>query len=79
MQNIITATQTRTGPVISSPLQALSQYLGVAWSHYATWRASRKTRDALNSLDDRMLADIGVTRGGIDAVVRDIERSRAQW
>jgi uncharacterized protein YjiS (DUF1127 family) len=34
----------------------------------------RKSIRALEKLDDRMLADIGVTRSGIEAAVRDGER-----
>ena len=36
-----------------------------------TWRQRRIAAAELRSLDDRMLADLGVTRSEIDRVVRD--------
>ncbi len=35
----------------------------------ATWRARQLALDELSSLDDHMLADIGVTRGEIPGIV----------
>lgn len=75
----ITAIPSRKSPSIGSSVKTVSHYLGAAWSRYAGWKAGRATRHALNALDDRMLADIGVSRGGIEAVVRDIERRKSQW
>ena len=34
------------------------------------WRRRNETLNALNSLDDRTLADIGLVRGNIDLAVR---------
>jgi len=36
----------------------------------ADWRCRRRTVHALQALDDRMLRDIGLVRGGIDGAVR---------
>jgi uncharacterized protein YjiS (DUF1127 family) len=75
----ITAMPSRMSSSIGSSAKTISHYLGAAWLRYAGWKAGRDTRHALNSLDDRTLADIGVSRGGIEAVVRDIERRKSQW
>jgi uncharacterized protein YjiS (DUF1127 family) len=64
---------------IGSSAKIASHYFGAAWTRYVGWKAGRDTRHALNALDDRMLADIGVSRGGIEAVVSDIERRKSQW
>ncbi len=40
-----------------------------AISAFAGWSDARATRNALSSLSDRELADIGLTRGDIDMVV----------
>jgi uncharacterized protein YjiS (DUF1127 family) len=75
----IAAIPSRMTSSIGSSVTTVSYYLGAAWSRYTGWKAGRDTRHALNSLDDRALADIGVSRGGIEAVVRDIERRKSQW
>ncbi len=36
------------------------------------WQRRNATINALNNLDDRMLADIGLVRGNIDLVARSI-------
>ncbi len=36
------------------------------------WRRRSETADALHRLDDRTLADIGLIRGNIELVVRNI-------
>ncbi len=36
------------------------------------WRRRSETANALHRLDDRALADIGLVRGNIDLVVRNI-------
>lgn len=41
------------------------------------WRERRETRQALQRLDDRLLADIGLSRAMIDSVVDDPSRYRA--
>jgi uncharacterized protein YjiS (DUF1127 family) len=75
----ITAIPSRMNSSIGSSVKTVGHYLGAAWSRYVGWKAGRDTRNALHSLDDRTLADIGVSRGGIEAVVRDIERRKSQW
>jgi uncharacterized protein YjiS (DUF1127 family) len=40
-------------------------------TEFARRRRLRRGLDALHSLDDRMLADIGITRSEADRVVRD--------
>ena len=35
----------------------------------AAWNDTRKTREALHDLPDRLLDDVGLTRSDIDAVV----------
>ena len=39
---------------------------------FRQWRRRNETINALHSLDDRTLADIGLVRGNIDLVVRGI-------
>lgn len=41
---------------------------------FRDWLRRRRDTRVLEALDDRMLADIGVWRGGIPAFVRGIER-----
>lgn len=38
---------------------------GKAWSTYWDWRARKATLRALQSLDDRMLKDLGMTRDSL--------------
>lgn len=54
-----------------SSLGQLTRILASLWAQLLLWRAQRATRAALHSLDDRMLHDIGVTRGKIDLMFRD--------
>jgi uncharacterized protein YjiS (DUF1127 family) len=55
-----------------APLGRLfAHYLMSAWSRCLAWRLSRETRRTLRSLDDRILADIGLKRSEIDAVFFD--------
>jgi uncharacterized protein YjiS (DUF1127 family) len=79
MQNTIAAVETHANSAIASPINMLRHHLATAWSQYMAWRARRATKLLLKSLDDRTLADIGVLRSGIDAVVRDIEIQRRRW
>ena len=75
----ITAMPGRMGSSIGSSMKAVGSYFAETWLLFAAWKAGRDTRHALNALDDRMLADIGVSRGSIEAVARDIERRKSQW
>src|SRR5688572_703905 len=75
----ITAMPGRMSSSIGSSMKAVSSYFAETWLLFAAWKAGRDTRHALHSLVDRTLADIGVSRGGIEAVVRDIERRKSQW
>lgn len=80
MQHVIT-TAIAASPASRAigPARAAQLHVDAAWQQYLTWRARRATKLLLKSLDDRTLADIGVPRTGIDAVVRVIERQRTRW
>jgi uncharacterized protein YjiS (DUF1127 family) len=51
-------------------------WLTSAWSRYLAWRLRGQTRRTLRSLDDRILADIGLKRSEIDAVFCDLEQPK---
>ena len=59
--------------------QAVSHYVAAVWSRFLAWQMRRTTRLLLSSLDDRTLADIGLRRGEINAVLRDMEQRKARW
>lgn len=59
--------------------QAANAYLRAVWSRFLTWQMRRATRLVLNSLDDRTLADIGMRRGEINTLIREIEARKARW
>lgn len=42
----------------------------------ATWLARRQAESHLRSLDDRLLADVGLTRGDIASVVKTVHRAQ---
>ncbi|MBY6140934.1 DUF1127 domain-containing protein [Leisingera daeponensis] len=46
----------------------LGALLATAAGAFAAWNDARATRNALNGLSDRELADIGMCRGDIDSV-----------
>jgi uncharacterized protein YjiS (DUF1127 family) len=52
---------------LASPAKAL-------WQHLSAWFERRTLKARLEHLDDRLLADIGLTRGDIPAVVAGIYR-----
>jgi uncharacterized protein YjiS (DUF1127 family) len=79
MQTTIAAVQPHSGSSSTSLAKMLGEQIAATFTHYMTWRARRATKLLLKSLDDRTLADIGVLRTGIDAVVRDIELQRTRW
>jgi uncharacterized protein YjiS (DUF1127 family) len=64
------------------PAQALStglrivQLLRALWRAYWAHRARRASIVLLSSLEDRTLADIGLTRSEIESVVREKSRQR---
>ena len=89
-------TITTTGPTTPGALARLAGFVGIAALRFAEYlRAYGKRRDLENlaNLDDRMLADIGLTRGDLrDAaaeplwrdptavlVMRRRERRTARW
>jgi uncharacterized protein YjiS (DUF1127 family) len=59
--------------------KSLAQHLVSAWSRFLAWRMRRQTRLILGTLDDRMLADIGLRRSEIDAVLGDLEPRKLRW
>ena len=54
----------------------LKQIVKDAWQQYWARRAQRTSAFILGSLDDRTLADIGITRSEIQSVVRDTSGQR---
>lgn len=63
----------------TKPAQAVNAYATVVWSRFAAWHMRRATRTILSAFDDRTLADLGVRRGDIDGLLRDIEARKARW
>ena len=45
--------------------------------HLKGWQERRRLRNELQALDDRLLADIGLSRGDIEAVVAGSKQSRS--
>lgn len=62
----IEVTRTRTVPA-----NLFGQTITNLIATFATWSDARATRRALNSLSDRELDDIGLSRGDIDLVIRN--------
>ena len=58
------------GEVVSALLWAAGSVIARAASAIRRWRWERTTRQTLDGLDDRILADIGVTRSEIPVVAR---------
>jgi|GEM_PF-1930609 len=65
----------RTAPTLAARALAL---LGRAWRAFVAWRMRRLTIEILRALDDRTLADIGISRQEIESLVlgRPGERMR---
>jgi uncharacterized protein YjiS (DUF1127 family) len=61
-----------TAADVLAGFQGLS--LGALFATLMTWNAQRMTRNKLNALGDRELADIGLTRSDIDAVAEGRHR-----
>lgn len=57
-----------TAADVLAGFQGLS--LGALFATLMTWNAQRITRNTLNALGDRELADIGLKRGDIEAVAK---------
>jgi len=55
----------------------LSQALHQIGLRYAAWRRRQQALAELSQLDDRSLADIGITRGEIPYVIANPRPSRA--
>jgi uncharacterized protein YjiS (DUF1127 family) len=64
----------------SVPLGSITTFRAVsaverAAAAYKSWQDARATKAALNGLTGQQLADIGLTRGSIDAVARQLARA----
>jgi uncharacterized protein YjiS (DUF1127 family) len=53
---------------------SFAQHLTSAWSRCLAWWMGRQIRLMLRSLDDRMLADIGLRRSDMDAVLYNLKQ-----
>jgi uncharacterized protein YjiS (DUF1127 family) len=67
------------GNVLASCLSSLAASLRRARERYRAYRIARETRDALSSLDDRTLHDLGYHRSEIESVATEVAMRRAQW
>lgn len=54
------------------PAAMVAGFVQAVWLRYLAWQLRRSTRMLLDSLDDRMLHDIGLHRSEIDTVVHQI-------
>lgn len=77
MQSIITLAGTQSSLHIRPFVAWSGQQVSAPWSRYAAWRARRASLRALRALDDRMLEDIGLTRGDLDEAVRNLRQRAA--
>lgn len=59
-------------PAIFNGLSAGSIFANLS-SAFRVWNDKRVTRSELEMLSDRELADIGLTRGGIERLVEDLK------
>jgi uncharacterized protein YjiS (DUF1127 family) len=59
--------------------QELRKYVLAVWSRLLGWHMRRTTRQILNSLDNHTLADIGLRRGDIDTLLREMAERKARW
>jgi uncharacterized protein YjiS (DUF1127 family) len=67
------------GNVIAAALASLVASLRRAGERYRAYRIARETRDALGSLDDRTLRDLGYHRSEIGSVAAEVAMRRAEW
>lgn len=61
----------RTGYGANATSAGISGFFSNLFASVVSWNDARITRSALNSLTDRELSDIGLTRGDIAAVVEN--------
>jgi uncharacterized protein YjiS (DUF1127 family) len=64
---------------IAACWQFLARSLRRARERHRAYRVARETRDALRSLDDRTLRDLGYDRSEIESVATEVAMLRAQW
>jgi uncharacterized protein YjiS (DUF1127 family) len=61
----------RNGPVARTPLRTRLPWI---WRVLARWRCTKCAVAHLQTLDERMLKDIGIERSEIESVVRGLGR-----
>ena len=61
-----------------SPFVALARIVQRAMAFVIAWEARRRTIRELMALDDRMLSDLGITRGDIASIAAGTH-SRTRW
>lgn len=59
--------------------QEVRKYVQAVWSRLLAWHLRRTSRQILNALDDRTLADIGLRRGEIETLLREMNERQARW
>jgi uncharacterized protein YjiS (DUF1127 family) len=74
MPNTVILLETRPGLHLRQFVAVCKQHAAAAWSRYMAWQMRRASARILRALDDRMLRDIGLTRGEIDRAVRGLRR-----
>jgi uncharacterized protein YjiS (DUF1127 family) len=67
------------GDFVGACAGSLRAALRRARDRYRMYRVARDTRDALHSLDDRTLRDLGYDRSEIESVAIEVAMARAQW
>lgn len=63
------------GDIVATLISAGVKAVGGGVDAIRRWHWERTTREALRALDDRILADIGVERSGINAVAEAVARN----
>lgn len=75
----ITGSSAPARPVgFSSPFVVLARIMQRAAAFVVAWEARRRTIRELMALDDRMLSDLGITRGDIASIAAGTH-SRTRW
>jgi uncharacterized protein YjiS (DUF1127 family) len=67
------------GNFVAACVASLRAALRRARDRYRMYRVARDTRDALRSLDDRTLRDLGYDRSEIESVAMEVAMVRGQW